>query len=638
MRRIETTITYLGMTLTMQVSVFDIEANGLTPDKIWCLAVKDEKGLKATDKYSHMRSFFQKAKVLVGHNIIRFDIPVVERILGIKTSATLVDTLALSWYLYPDRIKHGLEEWGEEFGIPKPKITDWESLTVEEYIHRCKEDVKINTLLWKKMWADLMDLYGSEKEVWRFISYLMEKMDCAREQERSRWKLDEDKCRTELEKLLAIKEETFAKLASAMPKVQIYASRTRPAKPFKKDGTYSTHGTRWFALVRKHHPELSEEQVEAFSEPIEELVGEEEGNPGSHVQIKDWLYSLGWKPETFKYQRDKETGDIREIPQINLEHGAGICPSIIKLYSVASDLKLLEGLGVVTHRISILAGFLSSMDTEGYVLAQVNGLTNTLRFKHKTVVNLPKVGKPYGEAVRGSLIAPKGYELCGSDMSSLEDRLKQHYIYPYDPKYVEDMNRDDYDPHLSLAVLAKAITIEQMDCYINGSDKSIKPIRDQYKGGNYSCQYGAGPPRLALGLDITLEEAKKIHTAYWKMNWAIKKVAEDQVVKKLKGQMWLLNPINKFWYSLRYEKDIFSTLVQGSASYVFDLWVSTFRATRSQITAQFHDEVVLTIKKGSRDKCELLLREAIRKTNERLQLNRELDIDVQFGDRYSEIH
>lgn len=102
--------------------------------------------------------------------------------------------------------------------------------------------------------------------------------------------------------------------------------------------------------------------------------------------------------------------------------------------------------------------------------------------------------------------------------------------------------------------------------------------------------------------------------------------------------MWLQNPINKFWYSLRYEKDIFSTLVQGSASYVFDLWVARFRSQRPQLTGQFHDEVVLTIKKGARDKCTKLLKDAIAWVNDRLKLNRQLNIDVQYGDTYAEIH
>ena len=620
------------------VAIFDIEGDSLTPTKIHCLSVNDTKGSRSTTSYDNMRKFFTKAKVLVGHNIIRWDVVHVERLLDIKIDALLVDTLALSWYLYPDRVLHGLEVWGEEFGVPKPPVDDWENLTVEEYIHRCEEDVKINSLLWDKMWAYLLKIYDSEEEIWAFLKYLSEKMDCAREQERSKWKLDVDRCSTALEELLSVQTETVSKLIATMPKAKKYASKSRPAKPFKKDGSYSTTGARWFALVRGSYPELSDEEVVSYNGTIDVLLEETAGNPNSHVQVKDWLYSLGWKPETFKYDRDKDTGDIRKIPQINLEHGAGICPSVSRLGTDSNGIQYLEGLGVISHRISILRGFLDSVDEEGFISAGIAGLTNTLRFKHKTVVNLPKVSKPYGDIIRGVLIAPEGYELCGSDMASLEDRLKQHYLYPYDPDYVKEMLDANYDPHLSLAVLAGTITSDQATAYTLGEDKSIKPIRDIFKNGNYACQYGAGPARLALTADIPMKEAKMVHETYWKKNWAIKEVAKNQRVRTVEGQMWLQNPINKFWYSLRYEKDIFSTLVQGSASYVFDLWVATFRATRSQITAQFHDEVVLCVRKGARDKATLLLRKAITETNERLQLNRELDVDVQFGSRYSDIH
>lgn len=622
------------------VTVFDVEGDGLWPSKIHCLAINTKGNAKSTIKYEDMRKFFTKAKVLVGHNIVRFDIPSVERLLGVKVKALLVDTLALSWYLYPERNKHGLAEWGEELGVPKPEIDDWENLSIEEYVHRCEEDVKINTLLWEKMYSYLRMIYDTEEEIWEFIRYIAEKMDCAREQEKSKWKLDVDRCSSELEGLLQIQNETVAKLRSAMPRVKKYASKSRPAKPFKKDGSLSATGARWFALVRHYHPALGEAAVRHYNGTIDVEVDEIEGNPNSHIQIKDWLYSLGWVPETFKYQRDKDTGDIREIPQINLEHGGGICPSISRLYSTEPNLSFLEGLGVVSHRISILTGFLNGVDNDGFIQAQIAGLTNTLRFKHKTVVNLPKVGKPYGDVIRGVLIAPDGYELCGSDMSSLEDRLKQHYIYPYDPDYVNEMNRSDYDPHLSLAVLAGSVSHEAMEAYINGTDKSIKSIRDVFKNGNYACQYGAGPARLALTAGISLKEAKMVWETYWKKNWAIKEVAKNQRVRTVQGQMWLQNPINKFWYSLRYEKDIFSTLVQGSASYVFDIWVAEFRKHRRQLTAQFHDEVVLCVRIGGgvRDKATSLLQSAIAKVNQQLKLNRELGVDVQFGSRYSEIH
>ena len=102
--------------------------------------------------------------------------------------------------------------------------------------------------------------------------------------------------------------------------------------------------------------------------------------------------------------------------------------------------------------------------------------------------------------------------------------------------------------------------------------------------------------------------------------------------------MWLLNPINGFWYSLRTQKDVFSTLVQGTASYVFDLWVEEILKQREQITAQFHDEVVLEINKGEEKECTKIIRTAIDIVNKKLPLNRELDVSIQFGERYSEIH
>lgn len=617
-----------------QVTIFDIEADGLldTVSKIHCLSVYDGKS-KHTTSYDRMRECFLNAEIIVGHNIVRYDIPVLERLLGITISARRVDTLALSWYLYPNQLIHGLEWWGEYFGVPKPEIDDWENLTAKQYIHRCNEDVKINTRLWQKMWKDLCSIYGNDEEkIWELIDYLTFKMDCAREQERSGWQLDVDKCKQSLDELLVIKEEKTKALEQAMPKVKVYAKRTRPAKPFKKDGTLSSTGARWFNLLRK------QQLPEDYTGEVKEEVGEKEPNSNSTDQIKSWLYSLGWVPETFKITRNKETGDVKQTPQINLEQGAGICPSIRKLVDENPSLDLLDGLGVVSHRISILEGFLTNVNEEGKVEAQISGFTNTLRVKHKTVVNLPKVGKAYGDIIRGVLIAPEGYELCGSDMASLEDRLKQHYIFPYDPDYVNEMNTPDYDPHLSLALSAGEADEEQVRRYKAKTDLSIKPVRDLYKTVNYACQYGAGGPRISMTAGVPLSKGKALHQAYWKKNWAIKKVAEDQYIKRVDGQMWLLNPVNGFFYSLRYEKDIFSTLVQGTASYVFDIWVREFRTRRPQLTAQFHDEVVLCIKKGYREQANSLLQWAITKVNSMVKLNRELAVDVQFGARYSEIH
>lgn len=622
-----------------KVYVFDIEADGLLDEatKIHCLSYtspgSDE--VQTLTDYDEMIDFLAEAKILIAHNAILYDKPVLEKLLGVPVNARIIDTLALSWYLNHDRIIHGLDSYGKDYGVPKPKIDDWENLTLEEYCHRCEEDVKINQRLWSDLRQNLLNLYENWADADRFIKYLMFKMKCAALQQESRWRLDKNLAQDSLDKLTKLQDEAVEELKQRMPQVPKYVVKSRPAKPFKKDGTYSTHGAKWFALLREEgFPKDYEGEVKV-------LHHMDEPNPNSHEQVKAWLTSLGWEPQTFKFDRNKETGEERQIPQVRRdgEDGKELCPSVTELIEVEPAIKVLEDLTTIQHRLSIFKGFLEN-EKDGFLIAEIGGLTNTLRFKHRVLVNLPGVSKAWGEAVRGSLIAREGYELCGSDMSSLEDNTKRHYMWNYDPDYVIEMSRPGFDPHLDLALHAGSVTQQEVDDYVGEVEgaKNLKPIRTEYKQANYSCIYGVGAAKLARTLKITRNQAQALIDAYWERNWAIRKLAEDTLIKHCNGSMWLFNPVSKFWYSLRNEKDIFSTLNQGTGVYCFDSWVEEILKVRKQLTGQFHDEIILEIKKGNQDKCRSLLKEAIARVNDRLKLNVQLDVDVQFGDRYSDIH
>lgn len=621
------------MILAKQVAVFDCETDGLRPTKIHCLSACLKGKIFSTTDYDQMRKFLSRDDIiLVAHNGIRYDIPALEKVLEIKVVPKVVCSLSISWYLEPGRIKHGLAEWGEDFGVPKPLVEDWENQPIEVYLHRCSEDVRINTLLWQRQWKQLLKLYGSEEEAWRLIDYLSFKMDCAREQERSKWKLDVEFCTTRRDALQAEADEKVKELAKAMPKRPVMVKKTRPKKPFKKDGSYSATGEAWFELLKEQGLPLEYDGV------VEVIKGWEEPNPNSHDQIKAWLYGLGWVPETFKYDRT-ETGDIRKIPQVQQDKtkGPGLCASVKKLYAKEPKLEILEGLSILTHRISVLSGFLDNVDEEGYVQAQVQGLTNTLRFKHRVVVNLPGVDKPYGADVRGCLVAPEGYELCGSDMSSLEDRTKQHYMWPHDPEYVKEMMTPDFDPHLDLAQFAGALTPLQVAMH-KAKEQDHGGVRKVYKAVNYSCVYGAGGPKVAITAGVPERKGYELVEAYWKRNWSVRAIAEEQIVKTCNGSKWLFNPVSKLWYSLRAEKDRFSTLNQGTGVFCFDVYLKHVRYKGPPIVGQFHDEYVAVIKKGGRQRMIKHAQEAIRKTNEELKLNRELGMEIQFGERYDQIH
>ena len=137
---------------------------------------------------------------------------------------------------------------------------------------------------------------------------------------------------------------------------------------------------------------------------------------------------------------------------------------------------------------------------------------------------------------------------------------------------------------------------------------------------------------------VDLETATKIFDAYWEVNKSIKQVVAEQITKKVGNRSWLKNPINGFWYFLKNEKDKFSTLVQGTASYVFDVWLGFVLLETQNLIGQFHDEFILRERESDTERVTSIVQKAIEETNDYLKLDRTLGIDIQSGKRYSDIH
>lgn len=602
---------------------------------------------------NEIQSFFNTGPTLIMHNGKLFDAEALA-FLGYDVSKVkIIDTLPLSWYIEHDRLKHGLAEWGEFFGVPKPVIEDWENQTQEEYNHRVMEDCKIQLKLWKHLTKKLKVLYGEQEGSYdKLIAYMMWKMDELVMQQRNRWKLDvesAEKLQGELEKAI---EDKVVELTKVMPKVAVTAVRKPPAKRYKSNGDLSATGKAWMELTESLNLPF------AHSEDIKVVKEWKEGNPGSHGQIKAWLDSLGWEPATFKFVREDD-GTTRQIPQVNLK-GGEVCQSVKDLIPKCAGIEHIAGLGILNHRVSVVKGFLRDA-VNGEVTARASGFTNTLRLTHKECVNLPSLRVKYGKELRGLLMARKGKLLLGSDLSSLEDRLKHHFQWKLDPEYVKSQMSPDFDPHCTIAVIAGLMTAEEYAFYAEYKKKDfveghgtpaeqkakfkrIDEIRATGKSTNYACQYGAGVKTIARTAKVSERIAKKLHAAYHKMNWSIAKIASMTLVKKTAFGMWQQNPINKMWYSLREEKDRFSTLIQGSGAYILDIWLyhakrlAEKRGLDFYLLAQFHDEKILELDEDKKDDYYNLVADAMEAVNNQLKLNRELACDIKFGERYSDIH
>jgi hypothetical protein len=138
---------------------------------------------------------------------------------------------------------------------------------------------------------------------------------------------------------------------------------------------------------------------------------------------------------------------------------------------------------------------------------------------------------------------------------------------------------------------------------------------------------------------MSKKDANSLLEAFWELNWAIKKVAEDAHVKTLSdGSMWIYNTVSGYYYPLRYDKDRWSTLNQGTGVYVFDLWVMFMRKAGVKVSGQIHDEVIVYCDSTpSKGVCNDLVK-SMEKVNEALQLNVKIEVDYKIGKDYAEVH
>jgi hypothetical protein len=822
-------------------TVSDIESDNLLDEVtlIHVLSYEMQSGrvgdLKGVD-IEKLNNFFKwhidNKTPIVMHNGIGYDIPLAEKILNIDLKdLMLIDTLALSWYLNTDREVHGLDSFFEDYGIAKPKIDDWENLTFEEYQNRCREDVKINKALWEDLKTRLIDMYSKTKHlidtgkvnpkrihrdeetyldryvnsssveeyINRCLTFLMFKMDCARLQEKTRWKVDVNYLQESFYLLDKKVKETLEVVESVMPPVAKYGERKKPEEPLKKDGTLKVQAVKWnealenIGKVDEWGNELTK-IVEDNDQKVLVLNKYEKPNGNSPDQLKNFFFRHGWKPDVFKYVKDKEAQQKwvdggfrkedkpvqRKIPQINKEtdDGKTLCDSLVELAEEIPEIKAYDGYSVAKNRYDTIKGFMRDLKDD-HLKARIGGFTNTLRVKHRELVNLVGVDKPYGENIRGGLICEEDEILLGSDLSSLEDRTKHHFMLPHDPKYVETMMADDYDPHILTAHSAGLISDKDLENFKSGlKEDHVVKARKGGKSTNYACLpvsntkvktkdgfkyldeiiegefilgfkngeeayvkvervdtllkqavykialggfvfscskehawvtksgfthsddlvvgdevfdgscwldfrgfysegfnkdmccvgtetnnffmwqnnvktltgncvYGGSPEAIARSAGVDLDTAKKLHTGYWNLNWSVKTIAEEQCVFKcIRGKSWLINPINGICYSLRTEKDRFSTLCQGSGSFFFDMWVDRILEKQREVfkteklTGSFHDEVIICFKDSEKGKkfMSKLVTDAIDYVTEKYLLRRKLGCDVQYGKRYSEIH
>lgn len=666
--------------------VADIETDGFL-DKMTKLHVltvgwKNAEGqwcTKSTNNPEDIQKVFSNPdSIIVMHNGRRFDVPAIKKLFPqIEIKATVIDSLALSWWLLPNRSKEGkkfgLEAFGVDYGVPKPKVEDWENLTYEEYAHRATEDVKINIRLWEELKAKLELMYkDNPNDMIRLIRLLNWIMDCSYQQETQKIKVDVKKTEENFTYFEKLKEEKIQELRKAMPKIPIKVLKSKPKVCYKKDNSLSAAGEKWFEMIRSCGlPEDYEGQIEV-------ITGYEEPNPNSVPQKKAWLYSLGWVPKTFKHNRDKATGEVNVVEQIMTEEKE-LCESVLKLAKKEPAIESLSGVTVLTHRIGLLKSFLSNRDENDMIYQGLQQLAVSMRWMHSTIVNLPRyTGKGDirdGKWIRECLIAGEGKKIVQSDLSGIESRTSDHYTFHINPGRIKKTQMPFFDPHCEISVASNLMTRDEEIYYVYKSAvkdfpdlkietfseiyqpteevyrmlslpeneqkelmNKLKVQRSKGKTCNYASLYLVGAQTLSRNLEIPKKEAQKLIDAYWEIHFAVKVATEQIRTIKVGDETWAFNPISKFFYYVRNEKDLFSIINQSSAVYCFNMWVWNCTNMGIWPVTQSHDDSLYIVNEEDEEKTVAIIDEAMKRTNQQLSLNVQLDCETQVGNNVAETH
>lgn len=142
--------------------IADIETDGLKPSVIHLVGILDLDTLEYTsyqgDEIVVGLTLMAEAELLVGHNLLGFDLPVIENLtdgLIQFDRARVVDTLMLGRKLLPDMKSQSLEEWGAVLGLPKLPSPIFERFT-PEMLPYCQRDCELSKMVFDFLWELLI--------------------------------------------------------------------------------------------------------------------------------------------------------------------------------------------------------------------------------------------------------------------------------------------------------------------------------------------------------------------------------------------------------------------------------------------------------------------------------------------------
>lgn len=352
-------------------------------------------------------------------------------------------------------------------------------------------------------------------------------------------------------------------------------------------------------------------------------------NLNSHGQVKDYLLSQGWQPTEWNVKKEGREW-IKTSPKLTED----------SFDSVEGDVpKLVARRAILVHRQRLIknvrkdgeeSGLLNLIRPDGRIEARaIPNATNTGRYRHAGVVNIPNPYAVYGSDIRSLFTAPDGYCLVGVDAAALEARIQAHYVYPFKG-----------GPELADLLL-------NGDIHTHNKELWGMVERNDAKSPYYALMYGAQPQKLSETMKCSVWEATKRYEDFWAEYVAldmfrtqITKVWESRGGKNggfLKGldgrKLYARSP--HALVNLMFQSG--GSIVVKLATVLTDLWCEK-RGLRSTQVIHMHDEFQRETHEDDAEEVAELAQLAFKTAGEYFKMNVPIVGEAKIGKNWGETH
>ena len=391
--------------------IFDIETDGLYDQatKTFCIVIYDvtraETFAYGPDRIDDAIAHLATADVLIGHNIIFYDLPVLQKLHSFVAKARIIDTLICTRIIWPKeklydldieqypnvptkiRGNASLKAWGWRLADNKIDFKDFSEYS-EEMLTYCKQDVQVTLKLYKHI---VKEKYPE--------SALRLEHDFAlaiNKQIRAGVPFDVDACLDLVDNLRRKKVELEEQLKQIFPPIK--------------------HKT-WFTPKVNNAARGYVKDV-----PFEKTIIEE-FNPGSRKQIVERLKSkYGWEPEKTTEKGNPILDDevIEKLPYSEAK-------------PLAEYMLIKKRLGQIEDGNNAWLKLVNNNTGRMHGDVITNGcITGRASHRHPNMGQVPAGYSPYGKECRALFHAPQGWDMIGIDAKALELRCLAGYLAYWD--------------------------------------------------------------------------------------------------------------------------------------------------------------------------------------------------------------